>query len=245
MNCIILAAGYATRMYPLTEFIAKPLLEVGGRSIIDWLIDDIDSIDAVERVTVVSNHKFIDQFKAWARYRKLQKPLDVLDDGSVSNDARLGAARDMLLASRAHKGDALVLAGDNLLDFSLKGFTDEFVLRKRSLIMYYVEPDVEKRRKTGIITLDEKNRVTSFQEKPSMPASEFAVPPFYAYTQSDLDLLPKALESGVSADAPGSFAGWLSRESELYAWRMTGLRYDVGSIDGYNDIKAKYHVREL
>ena len=149
MKCLILAAGYATRLYPLTENFPKPLLEVKGKTIIDWLVDDIDSSGLVDQYIVVSNHKFVHHFEEWVD-RKTQKII-VLDDGTSTNETRLGAVKDIQFAIDELKldDDLLIIAGDNILDFSLTVFIQYALQKKTSCIMRYFEPKLQKLQKSG------------------------------------------------------------------------------------------------
>lgn len=238
MTSIILAAGYATRMYPLTLNYPKPLLEVGGKKIIDWLIEDLEKA-GVERTVVVSNHKFISQFQAWAEGRE---NIIVLDDGSEDNDHRLGAVKDIEFAIEEANidDDIVVLAGDNVLNFSLSSFIDYGREKKTSCIMRHEEKDKNKLRKTGVIEIDEDELVLNMEEKPKEPKSNWAVPPFYYYTKEDKDLIKEGIASGCGTDAPGSFVSWLVKTRPVHAYRMIGERFDVGSIEGYEKIKKEY-----
>ena len=238
MTCIILAAGYATRMYPLTLNYPKPLLEVGGKKIIDWLIEDLEKA-GVERTVVVSNHKFISQFQAWAEGRE---NTIVLDDGSEDNDHRLGAVKDIEFAIEEANidDDIVVLAGDNVLNFSLSSFIDYGRKKKTSCIMRHEEKDENKLRNTGVIEINEDELVLGMEEKPKEPKSNWAVPPFYYYTKEDKDLIKEGIASGCGTDAPGSFVSWLVKTRPVHAYRMIGERFDVGSIEGYEKIKKEY-----
>ena len=238
MTSIILAAGYATRMYPLTLNYPKPLLEVGGKKIIDWLIEDLEKA-GVERTVVVSNHKFISQFQAWADGRE---NIIVLDDGSEDNDHRLGAVKDIEFAIEEANidDDIVVLAGDNVLNFSLSSFIDYGRKKKTSCIMRHEEKDKNKLRKTGVIEINEDELVLGMEEKPKEPKSNWAVPPFYYYTKEDKDLIKEGIASGCGTDAPGSFVSWLVKTRPVHAYRMIGERFDVGSIEGYEKIKKEY-----
>ena len=238
MTSIILAAGYATRMYPLTLNYPKPLLEVGGKKIIDWLIEDLEK-SGVERTVVVSNHKFISQFQAWAEGRE---NIIVLDDGSEDNDNRLGAVKDIEFAIEKANidDDIVVLAGDNVLNFSLSSFIEYGRKRKTSCIMRHEEKDENKLRKTGVIEINEDELVLNMEEKPKEPKSNWAVPPFYYYTKEDKDLIKEGIASGCGTDAPGSFVSWLVKTRPVHAYRMIGERFDVGSIEGYEKIKKEY-----
>ena len=238
MTSIILAAGYATRMYPLTLNYPKPLLEVGGKKIIDWLIEDLEK-SGVERTVVVSNHKFISQFQAWAEGRE---NIIVLDDGSEDNDHRLGAVKDIEFAIEKANidDDIVVLAGDNVLNFSLSSFIDYGRKKKTSCIMRHEEKDENKLRKTGVIEINEDELVLGMEEKPKELKSNWAVPPFYYYTKEDKDLIKEGIASGCGTDAPGSFVSWLVKTRPVHAYRMIGERFDVGSIEGYEKIKKEY-----
>ncbi|MGN1163205.1 MAG: nucleotidyltransferase family protein [Candidatus Ornithospirochaeta sp.] len=238
MTLVILAAGYATRMYPLTLNFPKPLLEVGGKKIIDWLVDDAE-ISGADRTVVVSNHKFFSLFQSWAETRN---NVTVVDDGSVDNDHRLGAVKDIEFAMEKGEisDDILVLAGDNVIDFSFKSFIDYSMKKGTTCIMRHFQSDEAKLRKTGVITIDEDDRVLEMEEKPQNPKSNWAVPPFYYYTREDAALIKDAIASGCGTDAPGSFIAWLAKKRPVHAYLMPGARYDVGSIEGYEKIRNEY-----
>lgn len=239
MQSIIIAAGYATRLYPLTEHFPKPLLQIGQSTILDRLLDDLDTIPDISQHLVVTNHKFIRQFQSWAAPRN---NVTLIDDGTTTNEGRLGAVRDLLLAVD-HMGEAddlLVAAADNLLDFSLSGFVQCFRQKGTSLIMCHHEPSVEKLRRTGVITVDDNMRVLSMQEKPQEPASHWAVPPFYIYAREDLPLIRTCLDNGCGYDAPGNLAHFLVERTTLHAWPMPGKRFDIGSLDTYRQAQQLF-----
>ncbi|MBR6896762.1 MAG: nucleotidyltransferase family protein [Lachnospiraceae bacterium] len=240
MKTIILAAGYATRLYPLTENFPKPLLEVGEKTILDWLIDDIDTSGLMDEYVVISNHKFADIFKSWAD--KHAKKITVVDDGTSTNETRLGAVRDIQFALEelGIDEDVLVIAGDNVLDFSLVPFVEFGRENDCSCIMCYEENVLEKQQRTAIITVDENAVITGYEEKPKEPKSNLAVPPFYYYKAEDVKRISEALTAGCGYDAPGSFAAWLSRQTKMKAYRMPGSRYDIGNLASYEAVKASY-----
>lgn len=237
---IILAAGYATRMYPLTENFPKPLLEVKGVSILDRLLADVDALDAVSEHIIVTNHKFIGIFEKWLEGTSYRKPIRLVDDGSTTNDNRIGAVRDLLLALEgAPRGDEdyLVLAADNMLDFSLKGFVDFAAAKGTSCIMAHNETSIEALRRTGVVCLDDNYKVLSMEEKPAEPKSHWAVPPFYIYNHADLPLILGCIENGCGFDAPGNLAHYLCERSVMHAWPMTGHRLDIGNLQTYETLK--------
>jgi glucose-1-phosphate thymidylyltransferase len=242
MTSLILAAGYATRLYPLTENFPKPLLEVGGKSVLDWVMEDIDAIDQIERHVVVSNSRYLPHFQEWKEQSSYSKEIILLDDGSTENENRLGAVKDILFAIEevGLDEDLLVLAADNLLDFSFKGFVDYFGQKQATCIMRHHEPSVEKLTRTGVITIDISERVLMMEEKPTEPKSHWAVPPFYVYKREDILLLKQAIEEGCNTDAPGSFIAWLSQKRPVYAYLMEGKRWDIGNLESYERVKEEF-----
>ena len=240
MKCLILAAGYATRLYPLTENFPKPLLDVGGKTILDWLVDDIDSCGRVDEYVVISNHKFAHHFDAWAKTKA--RKITVLDDGTESNETRLGAVKDIEFAiDTLHlTGDMLVIAGDNVLDFSLTKFIAYAEEKQTSCIMRYYEASEQKLRKCGVVQVDENDNILGMEEKPAEPKSHWCCPPFYYYTTEDARLVKKGIESGCGTDAPGSYIAWLCTQTKVHAMEMPGSRYDVGNLESYTKIKNEY-----
>lgn len=240
MKCLILAAGYATRLYPLTENFPKPLLEVQGKTILDWLIEDIDTLGLIDEYIVISNHKFAHHFDAWAK-AKTQK-VTVVDDGTDSNATRLGAVRDVQFAIDALGLDdeMLVIAGDNLLDFSLTRFVTYAKEKNASCIMRYYEPSEERLHKCGVVQIDETDRILHMEEKPAEPRSHWCCPPFYVYTREDAKLVKRGIELGCGVDAPGSYMAWLSTQTPVYAMEMPGRRYDIGNLESYQKVQEEY-----
>jgi len=236
---VVLAAGYATRMYPLTENFPKPLLEVGGETILDRLMKDADSIPEVSRHIVVTNHKFVGHFEEWKKASSYSKPIDILDDGSIDNDHRVGAVKDLLLAIEMFDldEDLMVLAADNILDFPLKGFAEFFTEKGTSIIMCHNEPSIPALQRTGVVCLDENNKVLLMEEKPKEPKSNWAVPPFYIYSRKDLPLIKTCIEHGCGFDAPGNLAHFLCEQSTMHAYPMPGKRIDIGNLEIYNRLK--------
>ena len=237
MKCLILAAGYATRLYPLTENFPKPLLEVGSKTILDWLIDDIDKSGMIDEYIVISNGKFAEHFEKWAPER-----VRVVNDNTFTNETRLGAVRDIKYAidTLGIDDELFVIAGDNLLDFSLCSFLDYYKEKKCSSVMRFYEADDKKLLKCGVLSVDETDRVTAMTEKSPTPATHWVCPPFYIYTREDAARIGEALEDGCGYDAPGSLVAWLCEKTTVYAMEMPGKRYDIGNLESYNKVKAEY-----
>ncbi len=239
---IVLAAGYATRLYPLTENFPKPLLKIGGKSILDRMIADIDAIADITEHIVVTNHKFAEHFESWAEKSSYDKPITVIDDGSVDNEHRIGAVNDLLLAIKGCdvKDDILVVAADNVVDFSFVGFVDYFKQKDASAIMIHDETSVDALRKTGVVTTSADGLVLTMDEKPKEPKSHLAVPPFYIYSRRDLKLVKGSVDDGCGYDAPGNLAGYMCARTSMYAYPMPGKRYDIGDLVSYKKVKSLF-----
>lgn len=240
MKCLILAAGYATRLYPLTENFPKPLLKVGEKTILDWLVDDIDGAGLVDEYVVITNHRFVEHFAAWAK-SKLQR-ITVVDDGTSSNETRLGAVKDIQFAIDALKleDEMLVIAGDNVLDFSLTTFVRYAKEKNTSCIMRYYEDSEQRLTKCGVVEVDNRDLILSMEEKPARPRSHWCCPPFYFYTREDARLVAKGIASGCGTDAPGSYIAWLCTQTPVHAMEMPGHRYDIGNLASYEQVQQEY-----
>ena len=239
MKTIVLAAGYATRLYPLTRNFPKPLLEIAGKSILDRLLEDIDSIPEINEHIIISNARYYDHFVEWKEKSKLKNPITIINDGSVSNETRLGAVRDIQFAieSCSINDDILVVAGDNVIDFSFKSLVDLFKEKNSAVIMCNYEDDIQVLRRGGVMVPDKDFKVISMEEKPHDPKSNWSVAPFYIYKKSELDLIKKGIEEGCATDAPGSFVCWLCTQTDVYALRSEGMRYDIGTLESYENVK--------
>lgn len=240
MKCLILAAGYATRLYPLTENFPKSLLKVQDKTILDHLVDDIDTIKEVDEYVVISNHKFYNHFIEWAQ-SKSQK-ITVIDDGTVSNETRLGAVKDIQFAIETLNidDDVLVIAGDNVLDFSLTKFITYAKNKNTSCIMRYFEGDIARLKKSGVASIDNGDKVVDMVEKPLEPKSNWCCPPFYFYKRDDAKKIPNAIADGCGIDAPGSFVAWLCKNVVVHAMEMPGKRYDIGNLESYEKVQKEY-----
>lgn len=236
MKAIILAAGYATRLRPLTENMAKPLLPVGGRPMIDYIYDKIAEVGEVDAVHVVTNHKFAESFEQWAASHSDRLSIQVHDDGTLSNEDRLGAIGDIrFTVERAglQGDDLLIIAGDNLFEFSL----DEYVAFWReksttgpaSCIALYECPDMELVKQYSIVELDEQERVTSFVEKPQNPTTNTVGIATYIYHRELVSLIDQYLAEGNSPDQPGKYIAWLHTRVPVYGYRFAGEWLDIGN----------------
>ena len=242
MKNIVIAAGYATRLGELTRNFPKPLLKIGQSTILGHLLDDIDTIPEVDEHIIVTNHRFADIFRQWATDQTYTKPITIVDDGTETNETRLGAVCDLLYAMEqlAIDDDMLVVAADNLLFFSFREFVDFANEKGTSCIMCHEQPDVEKLRRTGVIVVDGQMRVLNMEEKPEQPKSNWAVPPFYIYKKQDLNLVRGSVADGCGKDAPGNLAHYMVEHTTVHAWPMSAGRFDIGSLDTYYEAQKLF-----
>ena len=232
MKVVLLAAGYATRLRPLTDDRPKQLLPVGGRPLLDWILDRVRELEEVDAVHLVTNSRFAPVFAEWA------EPHDVAvhDDGTRSNDDRLGAVGDLHLViqeARLDDSELLVLAGDNLFEFSLA----ELAAWRRakpqpaSVAAVHDVGDLELAKQYGIVTLDDDDRIVHLVEKPSAPESTLASTVVYLLPPEHVRLVEPYVADGNSPDNIGSFLGWLSEREPVYGYRFAGGWYDIGDRD--------------
>ena len=242
MKNVVIAAGYATRLGELTKNFPKPLLKIGENTILGRMLDDIDRIPEVDEHIIVTNHKFAPIFEKWAAEQHYQKPITIIDDGTSTNETRLGAVCDLLYAMEqlGVDDDLLVVAADNLLFFSFQEFVDFAKEKQTSCIMCHEQPSIEKLQRTGVVVLDEDMRVLNMEEKPQVPKSHWAVPPFYIYRKEDMDLVRHSVENGCGKDAPGNLAHYMVEHTTMHAWPMSAGRFDIGSLDTYYEAVEKF-----
>lgn len=242
MKNIVIAAGYATRLGELTRNFPKPLLQIGDSTILGRMLDDIDRIEEIDEHIIITNHRFAPIFEEWASRQKYTKPLTVIDDGTSTNETRLGAVCDLLFAMEklSIDDDMLVVAADNILMFSFQEFIDFARTKGTSCIMCHEQPSIERLQRTGVVVLDDEHRVLDMEEKPLEPKSHWAVPPFYIYMKKDLGLVRHSVENGCGKDAPGNLAHYMVDNTVMHAWPMSAGRFDIGSLDSYEEAKRIY-----
>ena len=236
MNALILAAGYATRLYPLTLNKAKPLLEVAGKPIIEWLADNLANVPELETIYVVTNDKFASDFQAWAdSYKDRQQPdlqIKIINDGSRSDDDKLGAIGDInLLLTREDnlkESNLLVVAGDNLFTEPLAQFVESAKNAPATVAVHDVG-DPEAMKKYGAVTISANGNVTHFEEKPERPQSTLAAMALYYYSREVLPMFTTYLAAGNNPDQPGRFLQWLYTRKPVKAFQMKGRWLDIGS----------------
>jgi glucose-1-phosphate thymidylyltransferase len=234
MQVIILAAGYATRLYPLTLNKPKPLLPVGGKPMLEHIIDHLATVKGLDEMFIVTNQKFAAHFTEWSeKYRREKTAFNfkIINDGSTNDSDKLGAVGDIHLVVTKEKvtGDLVVVAGDNLFDQSLAPFIEYCRSKKAAVLAVYDVGDLEAIKKYNSITLAEDGRVTFFEEKPKNPTSTLTGIALYYYPAEAVRLLDTYIAEGNNPDQPGRFVQWLYTRMPVYTWTVPGRWFDIGS----------------
>jgi len=246
-KAIILAAGYATRLYPLTLNIPKPLLKITrSKTVVDFIVDDLQASGLVEEAIIVTNNKFYGDFLRWSKTRSKKILVSVVNDGTTSNEDRLGAIGDIYFAVKKKNisGDTIVIGGDNLFDRGFAGFL-KFALDKKpfaSLGLFDIR-DKKEATRFGVVSVDSTARVSSFEEKPLKPKSTLVATCLYYFPQAKLALLEKyILDPKTSKDAPGNYIRWLFGQDRVYGFTLSkGHWHDIGHFDSYKEVVAQFN----
>ncbi len=241
MKALIMAAGYAVRLYPLTKDKAKPLLPIAGKPIIEYIIDKLEAFSQIDTIYVVTNNKFYDLFVKWAKDFDYHKPIEIINDGTLTNEDRLGAIGDMhyVIKNKKIRDDLIVIAGDNLFDFDL-GKLRDYAQDKKLVICAYDVKDEKLATQYGILSVDDTGKVISFVEKPSQPPSTLAALGIYLFKSDAVGLVDKYVRQGNNQDAPGYFIQWVYKTENVYAYAFDGSWYDIGDLKSYEDANKVY-----
>jgi glucose-1-phosphate thymidylyltransferase len=249
MKVIILAAGYATRLYPLTLTQPKPLLPVAGKPMVEYVLDNLAPIGGIDRVIVVTNAKFAGHFQKWAdNYRATKSKLNftVVNDGSADDSNKLGAIGDIhyVIQKENVDDDIIIVAGDNLFSDKLGDF-GKFIREKNAPVLaVYDVGNLEEIKKYNSISIDGQGKITFFEEKPKEPKSTLTGIALYYYPRATLALIKQYIAEGNNPDQPGRLVQWLYPRTPVYTWRVPGLWYDIGSketLEEANKIFAKFN----
>lgn len=247
MKIIILAAGYAVRLQPLTLDTPKSLLSVGGRTIIDRIMDKIAAVGGNDHVFIVTNGKYADKFTAWASASAESGRITVINDHSTTNENRLGAIRDLdlVIEEQSIDDDVLVVAGDNLFDLDLKDFLGFAAARPDGVsIAAYDVGDPALARNYGVVQIDRAGRVVDFEEKPPQPKSTLTSTGIYYFPKNKLSFIKKYVTMQDKLDAPGYYIGWLVKNDRVYGFSFLEAWYDIGSIESLRKADADYTKKE-
>ena len=241
MRVLILAAGYATRLYPLTLNRPKPLLPVAGKPILEYIMDKIEKVEEIGEVYVVTNQKFTEHFQGWKNNFKSKKRIEVLNDGTLSDEDKLGAVGDLRFVIEREKisDDLFVVAGDNLFQLDIPKFIDFFKEKGTSVALHDVG-NKELAKRYGIVTLDQNKRIINFEEKPENPQTTLAATCMYLFSKDESGLVKDYLREGNNPDAPGYYIQWLYKKTEVYGFVFTDKWYDIGDIVQYEKADKEY-----
>ncbi|MDB6026867.1 MAG: Glucose-phosphate thymidylyltransferase [Verrucomicrobiales bacterium] len=250
MKVLILAAGYATRLYPLTMTQPKPLLPVAGKPMIEYVLDNIDPIGGIDRVYVVTNAKFAGHFQKWAdNYRATKSKLDftIVNDGSTDDTNKLGAIGDLHLVLTKEKidDDLIVVAGDNLFSETLEEFGKVCREKNAPVLAVYDVGSLEEIKKYNSISLDKEGKITFFEEKPKEPKSTLTGIALYYYPKSTLPLIKQYVAEGNNPDQPGRLVQWLYQRTPFYTWTVPGIWFDIGSKENLEESNRIFSKKDL
>jgi glucose-1-phosphate thymidylyltransferase len=247
MKGLILAAGYGTRLYPLTLDRPKPLVKVGGQTILERLLKKFEDIEGCDEVYIVTNDKFYDMLVKWVRGRSFNVNLKVINDCTRSNEDRLGAIGDINLVFQKETpgDDVLIVAGDNLFEFDIHDFVGFSEEKKSFSVALFDVKDRTLAQKYGIVSLDGNDRISDFQEKPESPASTLASTGIYYMPKEKLSLLNVYIKTGLVKDAPGNFVKWLAENDDVYGYVFTEGWYDIGDKNSLEKADIEYREKEL
>ncbi len=238
MKAIVLAAGYATRLYPLTIRQPKALLPIAGKPILNYIADQIVSIPQINEIMVISNHKFAPHFLEWEDQQNYRCPITIINDGTTSDKNKLGAIGDIQLALERQniQEDVLIIAGDTYFTFSLQDFYLFYEQKQKDCFLAKEINDLSQLQRMGVIETDEQCKVTGFEEKPKQPKSNLASFAGYIYRKDTLPLFKQYLNEGGNSDAPGFFPAWLLKKKDVYAYIFHGDCFDIGTPESYHEV---------
>lgn len=249
MKVLILAAGYATRLYPLTLTQPKPLLPVAGKPMVDYVLDNLATIPAIDRVIIVTNAKFAGHFQRWAdeyRTNKAKLEFTIVNDGSTDDSNKLGAIGDLNLVLEGERvnDDLIVVAGDNLFSESLAGFGEFCRQNQQPVLGTFDVGSLEQAKKYGVVEVDRAGRIQSFVEKPQQPASTLIGIALYYYPRAILPLVKQYLAEGNNPDQPGRLIQWLYPRMPVLTWAVPGIWYDIGSKETLEEANRIFARRD-
>lgn len=250
MKAVILCAGYATRLYPITKNFPKPLLTVARKEIITHLVEKIEETGLIHEVFMVTNSKFYPFFQGWlqALAAKTSLTIHLVDDLTDCNEKRLGAIGDLnfVVNKQGISDDILVMAGDTLFSFSLKEFIEYYFMKRCTVVAAYDMKDKEKiKKRYGCIEIDQNNKILTFEEKPEQPKSSISATPFYIFPKHIVKSLGEYLFEKNNPDAPGSLIPWISKKEHCYAYMLQEDRYDIGTLESYNKVNELFENQEV
>ncbi len=246
MKLILPSAGYATRLWPLTKDKPKCLLEIGGTPIIEILIHKIEELgDAIDGIYVVTNAKFYDILFRWSKDFSSKIPIEVLNDGTTSNETRLGCIGDIqfVIDQKKINEEIMIINSDSLFDFGLKEIYNFYREKNAPVVLIYDVGSKEMAKRLGVVTLDERGVINYFREKPEEPPSTLCSVATYIYPRETVKLIKRYLDEGNNPDAPGRFVEWLYRVQPVYGYVYEGKYYDIGTLETLEEARKEWEKK--
>lgn len=242
MKCILLCAGYATRLFPLTENFPKALLTIGNRPLLDYILDEVNELDEVDEIYLITNNKYTPHFEKWAIEKNNIKKITVLNDGTTSNDDRLGAIGDIkfTIDKMNIQEDLLIIAGDNLFTFKLKDMMDYYNKVKTPVVSVKEINNVDILRGLAVVSTNEENSIINCEEKPQEPKSNLGAYAEYIYPKYILEMIDTYIKEGNNKDAPGNLVSWLYKRTDVKVYKFDGECYDVGTHQSLKEVNEIY-----
>jgi len=235
-KAVIPAAGYGTRLYPLTLDKPKALIDIAGKPIIEHLINKIIELGSIDEIIIITNHKFYDNFKNWLNNNPQKIKIQIFDDGTTDNENRLGAIGDVIFGlDQAKINDHILwLSSDNIFNFNLKRMSDLFIEKNKDVIAAYDVKDINEAKKMGVLTADKNGKIIDFEEKPEEPKSTLCSPGYYIFTSDTIKLFNTYVKEGNPPDKPGDFIKWLYKKKDVYIYtydRPDDKWFDIGTME--------------
>jgi glucose-1-phosphate thymidylyltransferase len=246
MKCILLCAGYATRLFPITENFPKALLEIEEeKPLLNYIVDEVNKIKDIDEMYLVTNDRYSSHFENWVRGIKSVKPISILNDGTISNDDRLGAIGDIhyVIKQKKIEDDLLIICGDNLFEYNLNDMVDYFKQKKSVIISGKVLDDRNELKRFGVIVADENNKVTDLEEKPEDPKGNIVSFGIYIYPKESLRLIDQYLDEKRNPDAPGRLVTYIHKLFPTYVHKFQGAWYDVGTHESLDEVRKIYREK--
>lgn len=242
MKAVVLAGGFATRLYPVTEFTPKPLLPIVGKPIINYIIEKLEIIDEIEEIYISTNKRFEKHFENWLFHLSSKKKIKLIVEETSSEREKMGAvgALKYLIEKEGITDDLMVIAGDNLFDFDLNTFFNYYKEKKASIVAFYDIKNIQDAKRFGVASVDINQKVIDFEEKPENPKSTLVSTCCYLFPEKSLELLKKYIDDKNNSDHPGSFIKWLSEKESVFGFSFDGNWFDIGHMDAYKQANIEY-----